>query len=502
MRFNIKLLGVAFVAAFMLAACFGGGKTVSRATGWGYNDPKFGGFEYKSGFEQETGPGLVFIEGGTFVMGQTDENVMKDYDNLPRRITVPSFYIDECEVTNTEYRDYLYWISRVYTDFPEVYRKALPDTLVWRRPTAYNDPYVETYFRHPAYSDHPVVGVNWIQANDYCLWRTDRVNELIMYNKGIIELDVVNQQNSENFNTEAYLLGQYEPAPGKRPMPDLDPNNDTRRVRSDDGIMLPRYRLPSEAEWEFAALGLIGNSKEERLTSRRIYPWDNHYVRNDGRAFDSKERGRMLANFVRGNGDFMGMAGNLNDGADITARVKTYYPNDYGLYDMAGNVNEWVADVYRPLSFEDFEEFNPTRGNVFQTKVLDGEGIVVDKDELGRIRYREETDTDIQDRYNYRTADNRNYKDGDTYSNIVTGDDWTSSDLSTSSMYNASTGALGSLVSDRSRVYKGGGWRDRAYWLSPGTRRFLDERESRDDIGFRCAMTRVGSPVPANKKRK
>jgi len=501
MRFNIRLLIIAFVTALLIAACFGGGKEVSRATGWGYNDPKFGGFEYKSGYEQETGPGLVFIEGGTFIMGQTDENVMKDWDNVPRRVTVPSFYMDQCEITNAEYRDYLYWISRVYTDFPEVYRKALPDTLVWRRPTAYNDPYVETYFRHAAYSDFPVVGVNWLQANDYCLWRTDRANELIMVKKGIIELDVVNQQNSENFNTEAYLLGQYEPTPGKKPMPDLDPNNDTRRVRADDGILLPRYRLPSEAEWEYAAVGLIGNSKEERMTNRRVYPWDGHNVRNAGRE-NKKDKGRMMANFVRGNGDYMGMAGALNDGGDITTRVMSYYPNDYGLYDMAGNVNEWVADVYRPLSFEDFDEFNPFRGNVFQTKVLDAEGIVVDKDELGKIRYREETDTDIQERYNYRTADNRNYKDGDTHSNIVTGEDWTTSEMNTGNMYNASTGALGSLISDRSRVYKGGGWRDRAYWLSPGTRRFLDEREARDDIGFRCAMTRVGSPMQGGKKKK
>ena len=498
MNFNIKLSIAASITALLLASCFGGNKGSSSTTGWGYNDPNFGGFEYKSGHEQETGPGLVFIEGGAFIMGQTDENVMKEWDNLPRRVTVPSFYIDESEITNTDYREYLYWLSRVFTDLPEVYKNALPDTLVWRRPTAYNDPYVETYLRHPAFSDHPVVGVNWLQANNYCLWRTDRVNEIILVRERIIELDVVNQQNSENFNTEAYLFGQYEPTQGKRPIKDLDPNNDTRRVRNDDGILLPRYRLPSEAEWEYAAVGLIGNSAEERVTDRRIYPWDNHYLRNSTRG---KERGRMMANFVRGNGDFMGTAGSLNDGGDITVRVKSYYPNDYGLYDMAGNVNEWVADVYRPLSFEDFEEFNPFRGNIFQTKVLDAEGIVVDKDEYGRIRYRDETDADIQDRYNYRTSDVRNFKDGDPASNIVPGDGWRDAQANTTDMYNFS-GNMGSLVSDRSRVYKGGSWRDRAYWLSPGTRRFLDEREARDDLGFRCAMTRVGAPVQGGKKKK
>ena len=497
MRFKSSFLLTISAAALALGSCSKGGKDVSSTTGWAYNNPKYGGFEYRADYEQAMGPGLAFIEGGTFIMGQVEEDVMKEWDNAPRRVTVPSFYMDESEVRNSDYREYLYWIQRVYTDYPEVYRKALPDTLVWRRPMAYNEPYVENYFRHPAYSDYPVVGVNWLQASDYCAWRTDRVNELILVEMGILELDI-NQQNENNFNTEAYLLGQYDGTPGRRPMKDMDPNNDTRRVRNDDGILLPRYRLPTEAEWEYAALGLIGNSYEERMTHRRMFPWDGHIVRNA----DKKERGQMMANFVRGNGDYMGMAGSLNDAGDITVNVKSYYPNDYGLYCMAGNVNEWVADVYRPLSFQDVDEFSPYRGNVFQTKVLDEEGIVVDKDELGRIRYREETDKDILDRANYRTSDNRNYVDGDGASNIVAGEGWANTDANTQNMYAASTGPLGSLVSDRSRVYKGGGWRDRAYWLSPGTRRYLDERESRDDIGFRCAMTRVGSPEMAKKKKK
>src|SRR5690606_25900042 len=109
------------------------------------------------------------------------------------------------------------------------------------------------------------------------------------------------------------------------------------------------------------------------------------------------------------------------------------------------------------------------------------------------IRYREETDEDILDRPNYRTADNRNYRDGDPVSNIATGEGWTEAEANTNTMYSG-TGPMGSLISDRSRVYKGGGWRDRAFWLSPGNRRYLDEREARDDLGFRCAMTRVGRP--------
>jgi len=499
MRFISRiLLSLTVIGLISLASCksLGNkGNDTSSVTGWEYNNPDFGGFEYKSGYEQETGPGLVFVEGGTFIMGRVEQDVMYEWNNVPRRVTIPSFYMDETEVTNANYREYLYWINRVYSDYPEVYRKALPDTLVWRRPLGYNEPLVENYLRHPAYADYPVVGVSWIQANNFCAWRTNRVNELILMDEGVLEFDP-SQQGENNFDTEAYLLGQYEGITGKSPMEDLDPNKDTRRVRWDDGMLLPKYRLPTEAEWEYAAFALIGNSYDERMTDRKIYPWNGHIVRNP----DKNNRGAMMANFVRGNGDMMGMAGDLNDGGDITVDVRSFWPNDYGLYCMAGNVNEWVADVYRPLSFEDLDEFSPFRGNEFKTKVLDEEGYVAEKDSLGHIRYRLETDKDILNRQNYRTSDNRNFLDGDSKSNIVTGDSWNDVKSNSETMYAGTpNSSMGSLVTDRSRVYKGGSWRDRAYWLSPGTRRFLDERESRDDLGFRCAMTRVGSPVKYKK---
>ena len=482
----------AIIALGLVTSCSKkGGASVSSTTGWEYNNPENGGFEYNYGYEQETGPGLVFIEGGTFIMGRVEQDVMFDWNNRPRRVTVPSFYMDETEIRNVDYLEYLFWIGRVFSDYPDVYRKALPDTLVWRRALAYNEPLVENYLRHPAYSEYPVVGVNWLQANDYCSWRTDRVNEMILVNNGRLELDV-NQAGENNFNTEAYLLGQYDGIEGPKPKEDLNPNSDYRRVRWEDGELLPKYRLPTEAEWEYAASALIGNTWDERMTDRRIYPWDGHIVRNA----DKKERGKMMANFVRGRGDMMGTAGNLNDGGDITVPVKSFYPNDFGLYCMAGNVNEWVADVYRPLSFEDVEEFSPYRGNVFKTKVLDEEGFPVEKDSLGRIRYRTETEKDILDRRNYRVADNINIEDGDAQSNLGVGDNWLDVEADTKSMYGgAANSVMSSTISDRTRVYKGGSWRDRAYWLSPGTRRFLDERESRDDLGFRCAMIRVGSPI-------
>jgi sulfatase modifying factor 1 len=101
-------------------------------------------------------------------------------------------------------------------------------------------------------------------------------------------------------------------------------NGGDRLVRMEDGIFLPRYRLPTEAEWEYAAYGLIGNTIGERITDRRLYPWNGAGVRNP----DSKYLGQIMANYQRSNGDMMGVAGQLNDAGDITTPVFSYWPND------------------------------------------------------------------------------------------------------------------------------------------------------------------------------
>jgi formylglycine-generating enzyme required for sulfatase activity len=354
---------------------------------------------------------------------------------------------------------------------------------VWRTKLAYNEPFVEYYLRYPSFNDYPVVGVSWLQANDYCLWRTDRVNEDIMIREGILEKDP-NQKDENNFNTESYLAGQYEGVV-RQNLPSMDPNKDERRVMLEDGILLPKYRLPTEAEWEYAALGLIGNSYDERIYDRRIYPWNGDVLRK----YEKKYRGMMQANFKRGRGDMMGVAGALNDAGSTTLPVASFWPNDYGLYCMAGNVNEWVLDVYRPASFEDVEDFNPYRGNVFTVLQVDETGAPVEKDSLGRMkRVPISEEQALSQRRQFTKSDYRNYQDGDHASSM----DFYAEDLAdagTERMYDPKN----SLVNDNVRVYKGGSWRDRPYWLSPGTRRYLAEDQSRDDIGFRCAMSRVGA---------
>ena len=116
--------------------------------------------------------------------------LMGDFNNIPRRVTVPSFYIDKTEVANVHYREYLYWLARVFDPandptYQKVLDAAMPDTLVWRSELAYNEPLVEYYLRHPSFNNYPVVGVSWKQAYDFCLWRSDRVNEGQLIDNGL-----------------------------------------------------------------------------------------------------------------------------------------------------------------------------------------------------------------------------------------------------------------------------------------------------------------------------
>ena len=486
-------------------------KKESSSTGWEYNNSKNGGFELNTKFEeQETGPGLMFIEGGTFTMGRVEQDVMYSWDNVPRRVTVSSFYLDETEVTNADYLEYLYWTKRMYNNsYPEVYKKILPDTLVWRDKLGYNEPFVNAYLRHPAYRNYPVVGVSWQQATDYCAWRTDRVNERILIDNGYLWED--SEQVDENiFNTDAYKMGQYE-GRIRRQLPHLKlgvhsfdkkagrDKNAVRTVQKGDGILLPRFRLPTEAEWEFAALALIGNSEEENISDRKLYPWNGDGVRNPSK----RNKGEIVANFKRGRGDNMGTAGKLNDNADKTAPVISYWPNEYGLYNMAGNVSEWVMDVYRPLIDPNTTDLNPFRGNVFETWQRDEDRFIVEKDTLGNIIKREVTIEENLNRRNYSSSDNINYLDGDYDSKVnAPAATWITDENQENTTNNVYELNKSSLISDKTRIYKGGSYKDRAYWMVPGTKRFLDQTQSTNYIGFRCAMDRLGPPTSNLKENR
>ncbi len=342
--------------------------------------------------------GMVFVPLGSYTMGVGGQDIASIQTTQPKTISVASFYMYETEITNNEYREFVYWVrdsiarqilsdgengeAYLITEHPKTneqydapilnwdedidwtsekltegglfhpienavdryiykYGKRMnarrlnyeyywidlqaaskkefqgdsyksdeasfanrtkpisafvkketinvyPDTLAWNYDYSYsfNDPMVEKYFWHIAYDHYPVVGVNWRQAKAFCVWRTEKMNKFIMKQKG--------------------------------------------------QSLMSEFRLPTEAEWEWAARG--GNHMNP-------YPWGGPYTRND--------RGCFYANFKPLRGNFVA------DGGLSTLIVAHYPPNDFGLYDMAGNVAEWTSSAYDPMSYNMTWDMNP-----------------------------------------------------------------------------------------------------------------------------------------------
>jgi gliding motility-associated lipoprotein GldJ len=379
----------------------------STATGLEYDSDEGGeNFIVKDFKGQPPAPNMIYIEGGRTVLGSGEEDVMFARDNVERTVTIMSFYMDETEIANIHWLEYMFYLRRDSSQNPDLYTQAIPDTNVWVKELSFNDPYRDHYLRYPGFRYYPVVGVSWEQATDYCRWRTN----------------VVNYKLAQDADIEISQTG----ANGRIPL--------------ESGVVVPDYRLPTEAEWEYAAQALIGvQYGDENQTNRRLYPWDGHSLRNPY----GRKMGQFLGNFKRGRGDYAGIAGKLNDGAMITDQVYAYPPNDFNLYNMAGNVKEWVMDVYRPLSYADVEDLNPLRRNEYKDPV--------------------------------KSYDKENSLIG----NFTVGNENPSSmDVS--------------KKNKQPRVYKGGSWADAAYWCSPGTRRYWAQDSSSSTIGFRCAMIQAG----------
>ena len=489
-------------------------KNISQATGWKINSIS-GGFKSNIKYKgQAAGPGLVFVEGGTFTKGNVQDNVMHDWNNTPTQQYVKSFYIDETEVTNEMYVEYLHWMRAVFADkFSDIYKAAHPDTLVWRNPLGFNEDMVNNYLRHPAFQDHPVVGVSWKQASNFAKWRTDRVNEQILVSNGYIKESAINPDSlidGYSFNTKAYFLDPTQSYGGRinklagEEQKEINKNEKINYASRESGLLLPEYRLPTETEWEYAALALSEIRDGNVYRGKKKFPWDGEYTRSDKK----KSLGDQLANFKLSKGDYGGIAGWSETGSGITTAVRSYPANDLGLYGMAGNVSEWVADVYRPIIDENANDFNYYRGNVFYKPSIgeNGKVILIDSknatyDNLpGSIKQEIENEDSIN-RVNYSTGDNRNYNDGDSKS-------IRNSNLEeVSTMYNSPNSddiseERTTLISDEARVFKGGSWLDRAYYLDPAQRRFLPENMTTNFIGFRCAMSYLGESRKTSKPRK
>lgn len=503
----------------------GGTKKFVSQTGWKPNDSK--GWFFSGKQEKQKGwPGMVYVEGGTFTMGLVKDDVMHDWNNTPRRMQVSSFFINETETTNYDYRSYVTWLKYVFPpsdpNFREIYNGALPDTLVWNNKLSRND-FAETYFRSPEFDYYPVVGVSWLQASRYCDWLTDRANEKVLMDQGVISKDLyVNDSNNQG--TASFTLDKY-----KSNDPEMQSYINAQRLQKATGIrttnqrimavnrnatsgVVQRFRLPTEVEWEYAALGLQKNRD-----------YNNYLGKNpkieDLRGKKGRNKGTFLDNFKYGRGDYSGTAGWKNDGSAITSDVRQYPSNDLGIYGMFGNVAEWTADIYRPIIDEEASDFNYYRGSAPQQVVRNSDGSYK-RVESGSIKY----DTLADGRLVYRglpgeferekVANYSSFRDGDFQSSLDGGYGRDVDSASNYNMYNAprrsfyvdangkvilqkDTKKRTSQISDKIRVVKGGSWNDTAYWLDPGQRRFKDESKSYGWIGFRVAQDAKNN----NKKR-
>ena len=313
-------------------------------------------------------PGMVYIPPGTFHMGPSDEDMNFSYTARNKQVSINSFWMDATEITNNEYRQFTNWVrdstaaklmgfikagtdgtetidwkkaktikwgdkatmekvdamiltpdNRIFNkkeidptklvfhseifDFKEaakspkgvqrskfIVKKDLqiyPDTLCWVRDFAYsyNEPMAKKYYSHPAFGNYPVVGISWKQATAFCEWRTQYLNGFLESKKRMTESD---------------------------------------------------FRLPTEAQWEYAARG--GRSQSP-------YPWGGPYLRN--------RKGCLLANFKPGRGNYP------EDGGFYTVRADAYWPNDFGLYNMSGNVAEWTSSLFYEGSYNFQHDMNP-----------------------------------------------------------------------------------------------------------------------------------------------
>lgn len=534
-------LGLSLALSTVLISCGGGSgsrggggtKKFTSRSGWKPNDQR--GWMFTGKKEKEKAwVGMVFVEGGSYTMGQVKTDVMRDWNNTPRRMQVRSFYMGDSEVTNYDYREYMAWMAYVYPSSEANNRVILdgilPDTLCWNNKLSRNEIFAKEYLRNPSFDYYPVVGVSWLQADRYCDWLTNRANEKAMMDKGIIDRELyLNEEvnlGSNHFDTERFKQNPDEVFEGgnvidtTRMYKNIRVKNPNKRLNyraSLNSNLVSTFRLPTEAEWEYSALALPADREYNEYEGKDI-------AQNNLRETRGRNRGDFMANFKYGRGDYSGIGGWGNDGSAITNDVKKYPANPFGLYGMLGNVAEWTADVYRPIVAEDANDFNYYRGNIYTRRIENGQGgyeiaqdgeAVFDTLADGRLMAKTlpgEFKREI-------VEDARDFRDGDYRSSLQMADGEHDPNETNEEMYKApkksfvvgengrvfmekETDKKFTQISNDLRVVKGGSWADNIYWLDPGQRRYMDQSKGAEWVGFRVAQDYTGNSEMGNQRTK
>ncbi|MDX9748879.1 MAG: SUMF1/EgtB/PvdO family nonheme iron enzyme [Paludibacter sp.] len=322
--------GFFFALTLSLLGCAVGGR-MSSVTGWKYDFTAPDAFRGPA-LVGITPPGMVLIPGGSITIDDTEEfetathRSRPDALNTRKTLSVNSFYMDQHEIRNIDWREYLAWLTAVYGKVaPERVAAARPDTKAWQEGLSYNEPFMQDYFTHPSYDNYPVVCISWEQAVAYCKWRSDRVNELLLVKAGVIPapdfnmlatLTTVEELDNAVFSSERYFAGSNQ-----------------YLSRNYTGMFVS-FRLPSEDEWEYAAYARRSSDPANKVYA---YPWSPQQADK----LTPRQREQLKAHYKRS-----ATAGSRVDIFSRTVPAQQGATNDFGLYNLGGNVNEWVYDSY------------------------------------------------------------------------------------------------------------------------------------------------------------
>ncbi|MBS1948192.1 MAG: SUMF1/EgtB/PvdO family nonheme iron enzyme [Bacteroidetes bacterium] len=360
---NLALLASVITTAFAISGCGKGSKSSK-----GFDDGQLHGVAPASKYNLNKPVGMVYIPPGMFHMGPSDEDINSAFTARNREVSINGFWMDATEITNNEYRQFVYWV-----------RDSIAATLMqlgkdvdgkfqidWKKTESikWNDKAtIEKIDQMILTPENRVFGKKEIDPSKIIYHSetfdlkaaAQKANEGKPRSTFIIKKDIPAYPDSLvwirdfSYSYNEPMTKRYfsHPAFGNYPVVGVNWNQATAfcdwRTQYLNAALERKheatessFRLPTESEWEYAARG--GRSQS-------MYPWGNYYMRN--------KKGCLLANFKPGRGNYP------EDGAFYTARADAYWPNDFGLYCMAGNVAEWTSSVYYEGAYNFMHDMNP-----------------------------------------------------------------------------------------------------------------------------------------------